>query len=129
VTAFVGPLWDAVVVGYRLTITPDRLQGRVASVDWFLSVSLAAAGPVAAGYLLSTIETRDTLLVVAGLLAVFAALGSWAPSLRQPPASASRHREHAGFGVEPRGHHPRMADDDHDVCKGSGIDAPSPDGS
>jgi len=90
VTAFVGPVWDAVVVGYRLSITPDRLQGRVASVDWFLSVSLSAIGPLVAGYLLETIDTRDTLLAVAGLLAVFAALGSAAPSLRRPPASVSQ---------------------------------------
>jgi MFS family permease len=86
VTAFVGPVWDAVVVGYRLSITPDRLQGRVASADWFLSVSASAIGPVIAGYLLSTIGTRDTLLAVAALLAVFAGLGSAAPSLRRPPA-------------------------------------------
>jgi MFS family permease len=89
VTAFVGPLWDAVVVGYRLAITPDRLQGRVASVDWFLSVSLAAVGPIVVGYLLSKIGTHDTLLIVAGLLAVFATLGTAAPSLRQAPALLS----------------------------------------
>jgi MFS family permease len=92
ITAFVGPLWDAVVVGYRISITPDRLQGRVASVDWFLSVSLSAVGPLIAGYLLSTIDTRATLLAVAGLLAVLAALGTAAPSLRHPPPSVSLRR-------------------------------------
>lgn len=85
VSAFFGPLWDSVVVGYRVAATPDRLQGKVASVDWLLSVSLAAIGPVLGGYLLSTIGSRDTLLAFAGLLAVFAALGSAAPSLRQVP--------------------------------------------
>jgi predicted MFS family arabinose efflux permease len=82
---FFGPLWDAVVVGYRISATPDRLQGRVASVDWMLSISLASVGPLIGGYLLSTIGSRDTLLAVAGLLGVFAALGSAAPSLRRPP--------------------------------------------
>lgn len=85
VDAFFGPLWDAVVVGYRLSATPDRLQGRVASVDWMLSISLAALGPLVGGYLLSTIGSRDTLLAVASLLALFAALGSAAPSLRRAP--------------------------------------------
>jgi MFS family permease len=74
-----------VVVGYRISATPDRLQGRVASVDWMLSISLASVGPLIGGYLLSTIGSRDTLLAVAGLLGVFAALGSAAPSLRRPP--------------------------------------------
>jgi MFS family permease len=83
VWTFFGPLWDAVVVGYRLSATPDRLQGRVASVDWLLSMSLAAVGPLVGGYLLSTIGSRDTLLAVAGLMVVFAALGSAAPSLRR----------------------------------------------
>ncbi len=85
VDAFFGPLWDAVVVGYRLSATPDRLQGRVASVDWMLSISLAALGPLVGGYLLSTIGSRDTLLAVASLLALFAALGSAAPSFRRAP--------------------------------------------
>jgi hypothetical protein len=67
---FFGPLWNAVVVGYRLSATPDRLQGRVASVDWLLSMSLAAVGPLVGGYLLSTIGSRDTLLSVASLLVV-----------------------------------------------------------
>jgi MFS family permease len=85
VWTFFGPLWDAVVVGYRISATPDRLQGRVASVDWVLSMSLAAVGPLVGGYLLSTIGSRDTLLAVAGLLGLFAALGSAAPSLRKAP--------------------------------------------
>jgi predicted MFS family arabinose efflux permease len=88
VWTFFGPLWDAVVVGYRISATPDRLQGRVASVDWLLSMSLAAVGPLVGGYLLATIGSRDTLLAVAGLVAVFAAVGSAAPSLRHPPPIA-----------------------------------------
>jgi hypothetical protein len=85
VWTFFGPLWNAVVVGYRLSATPNRLQGRVASVDWLLSMSLAAVGPLVGGYLLSTIGSRDTLLAVASLLVVLAALGSAAPSLRTAP--------------------------------------------
>ena len=61
-------------------------------MDWFLSVSLSAVGPLIAGYLLSTIDTRATLLAVAGLLAVLAALGTAAPSLRHPPPSVSLRR-------------------------------------
>jgi MFS family permease len=85
VWTFFGPLWNAVVVGYRLSATPDRLQGRVASVDWLLSMSLIAVGPLFGGYLLSAIGSRDTLLAVAALLGLFAALGSAAPSLRKAP--------------------------------------------
>jgi MFS family permease len=85
VWTFFGPLWNAVVVGYRISATPDRLQGRVASVDWLLSMSLIAVGPLFGGYLLSTVGSRDTLLAFAGLLALLATLGSAAPSLRQAP--------------------------------------------
>ena len=87
VWTFGGPLWDSVVVGYRISATPDRLQSRVASVDWPLSMSLAAVGPLVGGYLLSTIGSRDTLLAFAGLVAVFAALGS------APHRFAVRHRQ------------------------------------
>jgi predicted MFS family arabinose efflux permease len=87
VWTFFGPLWNAVVVGYRISATPDWLQGRVASVDWLLSMSLIAVGPLIGGYLLSTMGSRDTLIAFAGLLALLATLGSAAPSLRKvPPA-------------------------------------------
>jgi MFS family permease len=85
VWTFFGPLWNAVVVGYRISATPDRLQGRVASVDWLLSMSLIAVGPLIGGYLLSTVGSHDTLLAFAGLLALLATLGSAAPSLRKAP--------------------------------------------
>jgi MFS family permease len=85
VWAFFGPLWDSAVVGYRLAATPDRLQGRVTSVDWMLSTSLATIGPAVAGYLLSTVGGRTTLLVFSGFLALSALVGTATPSLRTSP--------------------------------------------
>jgi MFS family permease len=89
--AFVHPAWDGVVVGYRLAATPDHLQGRVASVDWLMSITLAAIGPLIAGYLLSSIGGTSTLFALAGLLATFAAVGTARGSLRHspPPPTAS----------------------------------------
>ncbi len=46
---FFGSLWDAIVVGYRLTIVPDELQGRVESVSSLIAFGGAALGPLAAG--------------------------------------------------------------------------------
>jgi MFS family permease len=64
VAALGSPAWNAVVVGARLSLTPDRLRGRVISAARLISGSLLAVGPLSAGVLSQTIGTTDTLFAL-----------------------------------------------------------------
>jgi len=84
--ALLNPSLNAVVIGYRMGVVPDRLQGRVNSVARLLAQIGAPLGPVAAGLLLGAFSTRITCLF---LTAWFAAIALWAtlsPSIRSAPS-------------------------------------------
>lgn len=80
------PVSDAVVDGYRVAVTPDRLLGRVESARSTISLAIAPFGPLLAGLLLSTVSVRATIafFVACGLaLAVWA---TFSPSIRAAPS-------------------------------------------
>ena len=81
---FFGPLWDAVVVGYRLSIVPDELQGRVESVGTMIAFGGAALGPLAAGAAFGGLGPRATIALIGAWTVVLAVVGSVSRSLRLP---------------------------------------------
>jgi MFS family permease len=83
--ALAGPAWNAVVVGARLTMTPDHLRGRVISSARLISGSLLAIGPLAAGLLAEHIGTTDALLAFAGWQLLVAIAATSRRSLRTDP--------------------------------------------
>jgi MFS family permease len=85
-TALVIPSTDSVVHGYQLAMTPDRLQGRVASVRTTIALSVAPLGPLVAGYLLETTSPRVTIAVFAGVGLVLALWGTLSPAIRAAPS-------------------------------------------
>ena len=87
VSGLVGPAWNAVVVGARLTLTPDHLRGRVISVARLISGSLLAVGPLAAGLLTQSMGSTDTLLAITGWQLLVAVAATATKSLRSglPP--------------------------------------------
>ena len=94
--ALVIPATDSVVVGHRLTITPDHLIGRVESVRSTIALALAPLGTLGAGFLLDTFSARIALVpfvVVAFVLPVWAALS---PALRTVAAVPPEDRVLAG---------------------------------
>jgi predicted MFS family arabinose efflux permease len=82
VAMFPAPAWNAVVVGARLTLTPDRLRGRVNSGARLLSGSMLPLGALAGGLLAGAVGTTTTLLVFAAWQALVAAATLSARSLR-----------------------------------------------
>lgn len=83
--ALLNPSLNAVILGYRVAMVPDRLQGRVNSVARMLAQLGAPLGPLLAGLLLAVLSTRQTDLI---LTAWFAAIAVWAtlsPSIRAAP--------------------------------------------
>jgi transmembrane secretion effector len=82
IAMFPAPAWNAVVVGARLTLTPDRLRGRVNSGARLLSGSMLPLGALAGGLLAGAVGTTTTLLVFAAWQALVAAATLSARSLR-----------------------------------------------
>ena len=92
---FFNPTVNAMVIGYRVAIVPDRLQGRVNSVARSLALLAFPLGPVAAGLLLASYSARTTAtLVLAGfvILAIVTTVNRsirGAPSFEEVTATAS----------------------------------------
>jgi predicted MFS family arabinose efflux permease len=83
--AFPAPTWNAAVVGARLTLTPDRLRGRVNSAARLLSASLMPLGALAGGLLVGASGTTTTLLLFSAWQAAVALAAMASRALRDPP--------------------------------------------
>jgi MFS family permease len=84
--AFFFPTVNAVVIGYRVAVTPDHLTGRVNSVARTIALCGAPLGPLAAGVMLGSLSARDTVAILTGLVALVALVGSLLPSIRNAPS-------------------------------------------
>jgi predicted MFS family arabinose efflux permease len=84
--AFFAPTLNAVVIGYRVAMTPDRLTGRVNSVARTIAVCGAPLGPLAAGFLLGSFSARTTVAVFTVMLAILTAVATVSPSFRNAPS-------------------------------------------
>jgi hypothetical protein len=83
--ALPAPAWNAVIVGARLTLTPDALRGRVTSAARLVSGALLPLGALAAGWMAGA---HGTQVALAGLVVVQAGVAAGAtatPSLRINP--------------------------------------------
>jgi predicted MFS family arabinose efflux permease len=89
--AFPAPAWNAVVVGARLTLTPDRLRGRVNSAARLISASMLPLGALSAGLLVAATGTTTTLLLLGAWQAAVATAAMGARSLRDPQPLAAAH--------------------------------------
>jgi predicted MFS family arabinose efflux permease len=85
-SAFFGPTLNAVVIGYRVAMTPDRLTGRVNSVARTIAVCGAPLGSLTAGFLLASFSARTTIGAFVGMLAVLVAIATLSPSFRNAPS-------------------------------------------
>jgi MFS family permease len=92
---FFNPTVNAMVIGYRVAIVPDRLQGRVNSVARSLALLGFPLGPVVAGLLLASYSVRTAAaFVLAGflILAIVTTINRsirGAPSFDEVTATAS----------------------------------------
>jgi MFS family permease len=85
-TALAIPSTDSVVNGYQLAMTPDRLVGRVGSVQSTIALAIAPLGPLTAGFLLDAVSERATIAVFAAFGLVLALWGTLSPSIRAAPS-------------------------------------------
>ncbi len=82
---FIGPTWNVVISTYELTMIPDRLLGRVQSVEMLLSWGAIPLGSLVAGFLLEQLGSGPAMLTFTWMMLAIAALGTLSPSLRRPP--------------------------------------------
>jgi predicted MFS family arabinose efflux permease len=83
---FFNPTLNAMVIGYRVAIVPDRLQGRVNSVARSLALLALPLGPVVAGVLLGAFSARLTVGFFAAFLTVLAIVATASRSIRAAPS-------------------------------------------
>lgn len=62
----VTPVSNSIVVGYRVALTPDRLQGRVQAAAVLLAFSAGWLGPLAVGLMLQNVGSTATILALVG---------------------------------------------------------------
>jgi hypothetical protein len=83
---FFNPTVNAMVIGYRVAIVPDRLQGRVNSVARSLALLAFPLGPVAAGLLLASHSARTTATFVLAGFVILAIVTTVNRSIRGAPS-------------------------------------------
>lgn len=95
----ITPVTNSIVVGYRVALAPDRLQGRVQAASTLIGFSGGWLGPLGVGLLLESAGSTATILVLSGWMLVLA-LGALAtPAFRHPPRLAGG----GGGGAPPVG--------------------------
>jgi hypothetical protein len=83
---FFNPTVNAMVIGYRVAIVPDRLQGRVNSVARSLALLAFPLGPVAAGLLLASYAVRSAAAFVLAGFVVLAVVTTVNRAIRGAPS-------------------------------------------
>jgi len=80
------PTTDSVVWPYQLSLTPDRLQGRMQAAVSSITTGLVTVGPLVAGFLLANVSERATIAVFAAAGVKIALWGTLSPAIRSAPS-------------------------------------------
>ena len=78
----VAPVYSVAIDTYRMTLTPDRLRGRVNSAIGTLLTGASAVGTILGGLLLTRLGAPTLTLVCAGWLAGLALLATASRGVR-----------------------------------------------
>lgn len=84
-TGLAIPSTDSVVRSYELSMTPDRILGRVESARSTIALLIAPLGPLVAGLLLDVTSERATIAVFAAFGLTLALWGTLSPAIRAAP--------------------------------------------
>ena len=85
-SVFMTPTVNAVVIGYRAAIVPDRLIGRVTSVARTFAQCASPLGPLLAGVLLGALSARETVGIFVGILAILAVVATTSSAIKTAPS-------------------------------------------
>ena len=79
------PVTNSIVVGFRVALAPDRLQGRVQAASTLISFSAGWLGPLAVGFLVENAGPTATILALTGWALLLAVGASASREFRHPP--------------------------------------------
>ncbi|QBX55785.1 MFS transporter [Nocardioides seonyuensis] len=80
-----NPVGNAGISSYRMALTPDHLQGRVASTSQFVSMSVMPLAPLLGGWLLEHHGGTTTMTALVAAAALLAVLLTASRSIRSVP--------------------------------------------
>lgn len=84
-TAFIGPLWNVVLVSYVALLVPNELLGRVTSASMTLSWGVMPIGSLGAGLVLTTAGPTGAVLALTAIMLVAAVGATISPAIRHAP--------------------------------------------
>jgi MFS family permease len=84
--ALLNPTVNSAIIGYRVALVPDRLQGRVNGVARLLAQMGAPLGPLVMGVLLSHASARTAILTATLWMALLAAVLTVSRAIRNAPS-------------------------------------------
>jgi predicted MFS family arabinose efflux permease len=79
------PVTNSIVVGFRVALAPDRLQGRVQAASTQISFSAGWLGPLAVGFLVQNAGSTATILALTGWALLLAVAVTASRVFRHPP--------------------------------------------
>lgn len=85
-SAFLGPIWNVVIVSYLIALVPDELRGRVASAAMTVTAGTIPLASAAAGYLLTATGPTGSTISITILMLATAIIGTLSPAIRHAPA-------------------------------------------
>lgn len=83
--SFVGAVWNVVVGSYQLSIVPDELRGRVASIGGLMAYGAMALGALLSGALISAAGTEGTTWALRAAIVAVALATVADPYIRSGP--------------------------------------------
>jgi MFS family permease len=96
-SAFVGPLWNVVMISYQMIMVPERMMGRVGSAVMTLVSGVMPVGSLAAGFLLSSVGPVRAVLALTAFMVATAVAGTVSPAIRHaPPLPGTRDEPNPG---------------------------------
>jgi hypothetical protein len=81
------PVTNSTVVGYRVALAPDRLQGRIQAASTLISFSAGWVGPLLVGLLVQSAGFTTTILTLAGWSVALTAVAASSRAFRTPPVA------------------------------------------
>jgi hypothetical protein len=81
----ITPVTNSIVVGYRVALAPDRLQGRVAAASTLLTFAAGWLGPLVVGLLVQSAGPTATILVFTGWSVLLTVGAISSSAFRRPP--------------------------------------------
>jgi predicted MFS family arabinose efflux permease len=86
--AFVGALWNVVIITYAIVIVPNDLLGRVTSASMTLSWGVLPVASLGAGWLLTTLGPIGSGWVLTAVMLATAIAATLSPAVRRAPVLA-----------------------------------------